>query len=75
MSAARKTKQICDVYDCVAEGANTSRDVADVLGLPVKHASAQLTKLRQAGVIRWTGRFHPRSEGEGGRACRVYSTA
>lgn len=59
----------------VLDGLNTSADVAAELGVPVKHASAVLCKLRRQGYLRWTGRVAPRADGVGGRAAKVYEVA
>ena len=55
------------------DGATTSPDIADELGVSIKHAAAVINKLRRQGYLRWTGRVIPRPVGQkGGRECKVW---
>lgn len=64
--------QTCLALAAVMDGtATTSPDIADELGVSIKHAAAVINKLRRQGYVRWTGRCLPRGP-LGGRACHVY---
>lgn len=57
----------------IHDGASTSPDIADELGVSIKHAAAVINKLRRQGYVRWTGRVIPRPPGQkGGRECKVW---
>jgi hypothetical protein len=50
-------RQKMQVIAAVARGAETSRDVATDLGIPVNIASAALGRLAKLGAIRVSGKF------------------
>ena len=56
------------------DGANTSTDIADILGVSHVHARVVINRLLKEGAIRWTGRRMPR-EGTAGWGKRVYEVA
>lgn len=56
----------------VLDGANTSSDIADALGLSIHRAGIVLWKLRRGGYVRHTGRVIPSSTGRGGQPSQVY---
>jgi len=56
----------------ILDGCNTSADIAEELGVSVKHAAAVINKLRRHGYVRWTGRFVPQDSGVGGRPYHVW---
>lgn len=57
----------------ILDGATTSPDIADELGVSIKHAAAVINKLRRQGYVRWTGRVIPRPPGQKwGRECHVW---
>jgi CRP-like cAMP-binding protein len=51
-------KQIVLVLDAVKAGMVTSQEVADYVGLPLKHCSALLGELRRCGLVRVVGKRH-----------------
>jgi predicted ArsR family transcriptional regulator len=48
-------KQITRVLEEMKNGPATSRDISDETGLSVKHTSAYLSELREAGLVEITG--------------------
>lgn len=56
-------KQMSRVLDALAEGADHSREIAAMTGLPVPHVSSWLHELELAGMIRRTGRVRRAEEG------------
>ena len=54
------------------DGASTSREIADELGVSVKHAASVINRLRLEGCVRWTGRIVPPEPGESGHGYRVW---
>ena len=58
----------------IHDGASTSLDVADALGVSVRHAAAVINRLRKQGFVFWTGKVLPRPEGQKhGRTCKVWA--
>lgn len=53
-------KQMQRVIDALVEGAQTSREVSDITGLPLHHCSAWLNELRLAGIAKIVRRNHIR---------------
>lgn len=51
-----RAKLITRVIEALREGADTSNEIADMLGEPVAVVSATLSDLKDSGVVRNTGR-------------------
>jgi predicted ArsR family transcriptional regulator len=64
-----------EVLACLAEGANTSQDIADMLAISRYHATIALSKLTRQGRVRNTRRRIPREPGQSGRPLTVYEPA
>lgn len=56
-------KDIIRVLEAVQDGARHSADVSELTGLTVASASAHLSELAKAGLVKWTGRVYPLPRG------------
>jgi predicted transcriptional regulator len=67
-------KLIVKVLEAIRQGADTSNEIADMLGLPVANVSATISDLKQDGILRETGRWKFFREGHKGKSLCVEIT-
>jgi DNA-binding MarR family transcriptional regulator len=60
-------KQISLVLQALSDGADHSREIADMTGMRVPYVSSYLNELEKAGIIRRTGRIRRAEEGRSKR--------
>lgn len=50
-------KQISRILDAINDGADTSPEIAEMLDLPIRIVSAQMSNMTKMGIIKKTGRY------------------
>jgi predicted ArsR family transcriptional regulator len=60
------------LLEYLADGPDTSDNIADELGIPMKNASAVLSQLRDDGFVKVTGKYRLK---KAGRPMNIWSLA